>query len=171
MKLRLTDHGSLSDPLGVDFGQLIQTRPTENEEFYRTITPDALTPELKNVQRQAFAELLWTKQYYQYVVEEWLAGDPAMPNPPNSRQRNRQWPHFHADDVISMPDKWEYPWFAAWDLAFHCIPLAMLDADFAKNQLDIMTREWYMHPNGQLPAYEWAFGDMNPPVHASDFSH
>ncbi|MEM9449928.1 MAG: glucosidase [Cyanobacteria bacterium P01_E01_bin.6] len=166
VKLRLTDLPDLNDPLGLNFDHLFQTRRAENEEFYQAITPDTLTPELKNVQRQAFAGLLWTKQYYQYFVEEWLEGDPAMPAPPDSRQRNRQWPHLHADDVISMPDKWEYPWFAAWDLAFHCIPLAMVDPTFAKNQLDIMTREWYMHPNGQLPAYEWAFGDVNPPVHA-----
>ncbi|MEB3214362.1 MAG: glucosidase, partial [Leptolyngbyaceae bacterium] len=166
VKLRLSDRSDVSDPLGADFDHILNTRRAENEEFYQAITPDTLTPELKTIQRQAFAGLMWTKQHYQYIVEEWLDGDPAMPDPPDSRRRNKQWPHLHADDVISMPDKWEYPWFAAWDLAFHCIPLAMIDPDFAKNQLDIMTREWYMHPNGQLPAYEWAFGDVNPPVHA-----
>jgi len=166
VKLRLSDQASLDDPLGTSFDQIFETRKAENEEFYQTLTPDTLTPDLQNIQRQAFAGLMWTKQYYQYVVEEWLEGDPAMPKPPDSRDRNQQWRHLHADDILSMPDKWEYPWFAAWDLAFHCIPLAMIDADFAKQQLDIMTREWYMHPNGQLPAYEWAFGDVNPPVHA-----
>jgi hypothetical protein len=166
VKLRLTDQPDLSDPLGATFDQMFAQRRSENEAFYQAIAPQSLSPDLQTIQRQAFAGLLWSKQYYQYVVEDWLAGDPAMPTPPPSRQRNRQWPHLHADDVISMPDKWEYPWFAAWDLAFHCIPLAMIDPDFAKKQLDIMTREWYMHPNGQLPAYEWAFGDVNPPVHA-----
>ncbi|MEO1520791.1 MAG: glucosidase [Cyanobacteria bacterium J06633_2] len=166
VKLRLSDQSQLGDPLGADFDHVMHARREENEAFYEAITPGSLTADLKNIQRQAFAGLMWTKQCYQYVVEDWIEGDPAMPDPPDSRKRNYQWPHLHADDVISMPDKWEYPWFAAWDLAFHCIPLAMIDPEFAKNQLDIMTREWYMHPNGQLPAYEWAFGDVNPPVHA-----
>jgi hypothetical protein len=110
--------------------------------------------------------MLWSKQYYSYSVDRWLKGD-ADPPPPNRKAgRNHQWTHLETEDVLSMPDKWEYPWFAAWDLAFHCIPLAMVDPDFAKHQLDLMTREWYMHPNGQIPAYEWAFGDVNPPVHA-----
>jgi hypothetical protein len=118
--------------------------------------------------RQSFAGLLWSKQFYHYVVSKWLQGDPACPSPPASRRdgRNREWTHLHNADIISMPDKWEYPWYAAWDLAFHCIPLALVDSDFAKEQLVLMLREWYMHPNGQLPAYEWAFGDVNPPVHA-----
>jgi hypothetical protein len=118
--------------------------------------------------RQAFAGLLWSKQFYHYVVKDWLEGDPACPSPPAERKhgRNHEWTHLYNADVISMPDKWEYPWYAAWDLAFHCVPLALVDSDFAKEQLVLMLREWYMHPNGQFPAYEWAFGDVNPPVHA-----
>ena len=120
------------------------------------------------VQRQAFAGLLWSKQFYHYDVRTWLNGDPAMPMPPESRcdGRNSKWTHVYAAEVLSMPDAWEYPWFAAWDLAFHCIPLAIIDAEFAKSQLLLLLREWYMHPNGQIPAYEWAFSDVNPPVHA-----
>ena len=127
-----------------------------------------LSEDAKNVQRQAFAGMLWSKQYYNYVVKEWLDGDPAQPPPPPERRqgRNKAWEHLYSEDILSMPDNWEYPWFAAWDLAFHCIPLAMIDPEFAKKQLILLTREWYMHPNGQIPAYEWAFGDANPPVHA-----
>ncbi|WP_353736059.1 MULTISPECIES: hypothetical protein [unclassified Okeania] len=123
---------------------------------------------MRNVQRQAFAGMLWTKQFYYYVVQDWLNGDPGYPPPPEERKhgRNREWTHLYNADIISMPDKWEYPWFAAWDLAFHTIPLALIDPDFAKNQLHIFTKEWYMHPNGQIPAYEWNFSDVNPPVHA-----
>jgi hypothetical protein len=122
----------------------------------------------KLVLRQAFAGLLWSKQFYHLDVKRWLQGDPTEPTPPASRLqgRNREWLHLYNEDVISMPDKWEYPWYAAWDLAFHCIPLAMIDPEFAKSQLILFLREWYMHPNGQIPAYEWAFGDVNPPVHA-----
>jgi Glycosyl hydrolase family 63 C-terminal domain len=122
----------------------------------------------RNIQRQAFAGLLWSKQYYHYVVESWLNGDPGQPPPPPERKtgRNREWSHLFSEDILSMPDKWEYPWFAAWDLAFHLIPLVVIDPDFAKLQLDRLTREWYMQPNGQLPAYEWAFSDVNPPVQA-----
>ena len=118
--------------------------------------------------RQAFAGLLWSKQFYHYDVERWIDGDPAGPPPPEERKRTRNagWRHLNNADVISMPDKWEYPWFAAWDLAFHCVALAHVDPAFAKGQLLLMCREWYMHPNGQLPAYEWNFGDVNPPVHA-----
>ena len=118
--------------------------------------------------RQGFAGMLWSKQFYHYVVKDWLDGDPGNPPPPSERQhgRNHEWTHLYNADVISMPDKWEYPWYAAWDLAFHCIPLALVDSEFAKEQLMLMLREWYMHPNGQIPAYEWAFGDVNPPVHA-----
>ena len=118
--------------------------------------------------RQAFAGLLWSKQYYHYVVRDWLTGDPTPPPPPASRLhgRNHEWIHLFNADVISMPDKWEYPWYAAWDLAFHCLPLALIDSEFAKDQLLLMMREWYMHPNGQIPAYEWNFSDVNPPVHA-----
>jgi hypothetical protein len=118
--------------------------------------------------RQGFAGMLWSKQFYHYVIKDWLHGDPDNPQPPEERRngRNHQWTHLYNADVISMPDKWEYPWYAAWDLAFHCIPLALVDPDFAKEQLTLMLREWYMHPNGQIPAYEWALGDANPPVHA-----
>ena len=142
-------------------------RIAEADEFYAKFA-DGLSDDARNVQRQAFAGLMWSKQFYHYVVEEWLDGDPAMPEPPDSRieGRNRKWRHLYNSDIISMPDKWEYPWYAAWDLAFHCIPLAMIDPAFAKEQLILMLREWYMHPNGQIPAYEWAFGDVNPPVHA-----
>jgi hypothetical protein len=154
--------------LGQEFDRLFQLRQQEADEFYRQITPESLSDDQRNVQRQAFAGMLWNKQYYHYVIEQWLNGDPATPVPPLEHQngRNHEWIHLHNDDIISMPDKWEYPYYCAWDLAFHAIPLAMLDPDFAKRQLDLMTREWYMHPNGQIPAYEWAFGDVNPPVHA-----
>ena len=119
------------------------------------------------VQRQAFAGLLWTKQFYHYDVSTWRDGDPAQPKPPKGRkERNADWRHLYNDDIISMPDKWEYPWYAAWDLAFHCVPLALADPEFAKEQLVLLLREWYMHPNGQIPAYEWKFSDVNPPVHA-----
>ncbi|MGF1535640.1 MAG: glucosidase [Elainellaceae cyanobacterium] len=166
--LRLTDREDLAEPLGDAVRDIFAARQAEADSFYRTITPDSVRGELENIQRQAFAGLMWTKQCYLYVIEDWLDGDPAMPEPPDLRDkgRNSEWVHLHADDIISMPDKWEYPWFAAWDLAFHCLPIALIDPEFAKEQLDIMTREWYMHPNGQLPAYEWAFGDVNPPVHA-----
>jgi len=159
---------ALAGGLGQAFEDLFNLRQQEADEFYEKIAPPALKAEQKNIQRQAFAGLLWSKQYYNYVVKEWMDGDPASPPPPPERKmgRNREWDHLYSDDVFSMPDKWEYPWFAAWDLAFHCIPLAMIDPEFAKKQLLLLTREWYMHPNGQLPAYEWAFGDVNPPVHA-----
>ena len=150
-----------------DFDEIFSARIAEADEFYEQFA-DGLSDDAKRVQRQAFAGMLWSKQFYYYVVDEWLDGDPAMPMPPTERLkgRNREWRHLYNSDVISMPDKWEYPWYAAWDLAFHCIPLAMIDPDFAKQQLILMLREWYMHPNGQIPAYEWAFGDVNPPVHA-----
>ncbi len=157
-----------SGQFGQEFDAIFQTRQQEADEFYNHVTAPGLSEDQRNVQRQAFAGMLWSKQYYHYVLDEWLRGDPALPAPPSERKngRNHEWIHFHVDDILSMPDKWEYPWFAAWDLAFHAIPLAMIDPDFAKRQLDLMTREWYMHPNGQLPAYEWAFSDVNPPVHA-----
>jgi len=155
-------------PFDTEFDATFATRQREADEFYQRITPFPLSADMRNVQRQAFAGMLWSKQYYHYVVEDWLKGDPAAPPPPADRKkaRNHEWFHLYSDDILSMPDKWEYPWFAAWDLAFHAIPLATIDPDFAKYQLDVMTREWYMHPNGQIPAYEWAFGDVNPPVHA-----
>ncbi|HET7875215.1 MAG TPA: glucosidase, partial [Methylomirabilota bacterium] len=138
------------------------------DQFYATVIPAALSDDAKAVMRQAFAGMLWSKQFYHYYVRRWLEGDPAGPPPPAERLhgRNREWTHLYNEDVISMPDKWEYPWYAAWDLAFHMIPLALVDPDFAKEQLILFLREWYMHPNGQIPAYEWALGDVNPPVHA-----
>lgn len=168
VKLRLCDRPDLSEPLGAEFDQIWQARVQDADEFYQKVAPFSISDDVRNVQRQAFAGMLWTKQYFNYDVNAWLKGDAAMPPPPPERQqaRNHQWVHLESEDVLSMPDKWEYPWFAAWDLAFHAIPLAMVDPDFAKHQLDLMTREWYMHPNGQIPAYEWAFGDVNPPVHA-----
>jgi hypothetical protein len=154
-------------PFG-DFDAVLAARRSETDEFYAQLQRDVDGDDAKLVQRQAFAGMIWSKQFFYYDVPEWLAGDPAQPPPPEGRKRgrNRDWMHLNNADVISMPDKWEYPWYAAWDLAFHCIPLALLDPEFAKNQLVLLTREWYMHPNGQLPAYEWAFGDVNPPVHA-----
>jgi hypothetical protein len=135
--------------------------------LYRTLAPDA-PPEARAVQRRALAGLLWAKKHYRYDVRQWLEGDPAMPPPPPERQngRNAHWPHLYNADIISMPDEWEYPWYAAWDLAFHMVAMSLVDAEFAKEQLLLFCREWFMHPNGQLPAYEWAFDDVNPPVHA-----
>jgi hypothetical protein len=171
VRLRLTDQdfGNQSDqPFANEFDQTFTARKKEADEFYSDIVPADLSPDAQNVMRQGFAGLLWSKQFYHYVVEQWLDGDPGQPAPPAERRqgRNHQWTHLYNADVISMPDKWEYPWYAAWDLAFHCVPLALVDPDFAKEQLVLLLREWYMHPNGQLPAYEWAFGDVNPPVHA-----
>jgi len=169
VRLRLNDRepGVLS-PFGAAFDDLFATRVREADEFYGSILPSHLSADASTVARQALAGLLWSKQYYHYVVKDWLDGDPAQPAPPHERHRgrNREWTHLYNADVISMPDKWEYPWYAAWDLAFHCVALAVVDSDFAKDQLALLLREWYMHPNGQLPAYEWAFGDVNPPVHA-----
>ena len=143
-------------------------RIAEADEFYAEIIPANLSDDAKNVMRQGLAGMLWSKQFYHYVVKAWLDGDDKFPPPPEQRQngRNKNWKHLYNDDVISMPDKWEYPWYAAWDLAFHCVSLAIVDSEFAKSQLLLFLREWYMHPNGQIPAYEWAFGDVNPPVHA-----
>ncbi|MEA5566728.1 MGH1-like glycoside hydrolase domain-containing protein [Anabaena sp. UHCC 0399] len=168
IKLRLCNLGNLIEPFGQEFDQIFSQRQQEADEFYQRITPFNLSEDMRNVQRQAFAGMLWSKQFYHYIVEDWLKGDRHNPPPPPERRngRNKEWFHLYNEDILSMPDKWEYPWFAAWDLAFHTIPLAMIDPDFAKYQLDVLTREWYMHPNGQIPAYEWAFGDVNPPVHA-----
>ena len=153
---------------GQAFESFFSARRKEANEFYALRAPKGISEDARNVQRQAFAGLLWSKQFYHFDVRTWLEGDPAGPRPPESRKRgrNQEWSNLYNADVISMPDKWEYPWYAAWDLAFHCIPLAQVDPDFAKEQLTLLLREWYMHPNGQLPAYEWAFGDVNPPVHA-----
>ena len=168
VRLRLERPSEEPEPFGTQFDAIFAERIREADEFYATVIPADLTPDARNVMRQALAGMLWSKQFYHYVVRDWLKGDPAAPPPPSERlnSRNREWSHLYNADVISMPDKWEYPWYAAWDLAFHCVPLALVDAEFAKQQLVLMTREWYMHPNGQLPAYEWAFGDVNPPVHA-----
>ncbi len=151
-----------------DFDKIFKLRKKEADDFYGEIIPSSLSADAKNVMRQAFAGMLWSKQFYHYDVNQWLEGDSNQPKPPAERKkgRNNEWRHLNNADVISMPDKWEYPWYAAWDLAFHCIPLALVDAEFAKEQLILMLREWYMHPNGQIPAYEWAYGDVNPPVHA-----
>jgi len=150
-----------------DFNALFKYRLQEADEFYNEIQSTVKDEDKKNIQRQAFGGMLWSKQFYYYDVREWLNGDPGQPPPPPERKfgRNREWMHLNNSDIISMPDTWEYPWYAAWDLAFHTIPLAMIDPEFAKNQLLLLTKEWYMHPNGQLPAYEWAFSDVNPPVH------
>jgi hypothetical protein len=166
--LRLRDAQPHSTPFGRAFVELMRHRAHEADEFYTTVIPATLSDDAKQVMRQAFAGLLWSKQCYHYEVRRWLEGDPASPPPPPERRhgRNHDWWHLYNDDIISMPDKWEYPWYAAWDLAFHCIALALIDPDFAKYQLILFLREWYMHPNGQIPAYEWAFGDVNPPVHA-----
>ena len=155
-------------PFGPAFDRTVAQRIREADAFYAERFPEAATRDERGVLRQGYAGLLWSKQFYHYVVEQWAAGDPAFPMPPAGRVdgRNAGWPHAFMRDVISMPDKWEYPWFAAWDLAFHMIPFARIDPDFAKHQLLLLLREWYMHPNGQIPAYEFAFGDVNPPVHA-----
>ncbi len=149
---------------GVD--NILKTRLNEADEFYAAVFPNSLSKDLRVIQRQAFAGMLWTKQFYYFVIEEWLKGDPAFPPPKREKIRNAEWIHLYNDDILSMPDKWEYPWFASWDTAFHTLPLAIIDPEFAKKQLMLLTREWYMHPNGQIPAYEWDFSDVNPPVHA-----
>ena len=169
LRLRLRPTGSGPDPataLGRDFEEVVATRRAEADQFYAELTPAAASPDEAMVMRQAFAGMLWSKQLYYYDVARWLDGDPGQPVPPASRLsgRNSRWRTFNAFDVMSMPDKWEYPWFASWDLAFHCIALAHVDPDFAKNQLLLVCREWFQHPNGALPAYEWDFGDVNPPV-------
>ena len=170
LRLRLTDQVVAGDPAGIgsDFDGVFAARQREADEFYATVIPEALSPDAANVMRQALGGMLWSKQFYHYVLRDWLKGDPGQPAPPAARRRGRnwQWMHVYNADVISMPDKWEYPWYAAWDLAFHCVALSLVDSHFAKEQLILLLREWYMHPNGQLPAYEWALGEVNPPVHA-----
>ena len=148
------------------FDAIFKARRDEADEFYAALQVDIHDPDARMVQRQALAGMVWSKQFYLFDVRRWLDGDPAQPKPPESRRRNHDWRHLNNADIISMPDKWEYPWYAAWDLAFHCATFALIDPEFAKHQLLLMLREWYMHPNGQIPAYEWAFGDVNPPVHA-----
>jgi len=168
VRLRLNNAELKGNSAFDGFDQTFAVRKREADDFYATVIPHDLSDDAKNVMRQGFAGMLWSKQFYHCVIRQWLAGDPGNPLPPPERRngRNHEWLHLYNADVISIPDKWEYPWYAAWDLAFHCIPLAQVDPDFAKEQLILLLREWYMHPNGQLPAYEWAFGDVNPPVHA-----
>jgi hypothetical protein len=151
-----------------DFDDIFEQRLREADAFFDMVQRPDLTEDERLVQRQAFAGLMWTKQFYHYSVELWLEGDPAGPPPPEVRKqgRNHDWEHLYNLEILSMPDKWEYPWYAAWDLAFHTLPIAMIDPEWAKRQLVLLLREWYMHPNGQIPAYEWAFSDVNPPVHA-----
>ncbi|MBF0318751.1 MAG: glucosidase [Nitrospirae bacterium] len=168
INMRLTCEKPLSKPFGPLYENIFSMRLKEADEFYTMFQPVTADPGSAAIQRQAFAGLLWNKQYYNYEIETWMVGDPGHPPPSPNRLtgRNASWVFLFNRDIISMPDKWEYPWFASWDLAFHCIPLAMIDPVMAKKQLILMLREWYMHPNGQIPAYEWNFSDVNPPVHA-----
>ena len=168
LRLRKRSIGDVNAGFGKPFDSLFAARRCEADEFYDAVIPKSVDADTRSIMRQAFAGLLWSKQFYHFEVKEWLDGDPAYPPPPQARKtgRNGAWAHLYNADVISMPDKWEYPWYAAWDLAFHCVAFAHIDPEFAKEQILLMLREWYMHPNGQIPAYEWAFGDVNPPVHA-----
>jgi len=168
IKMRLyAEAQGIQEPFG-GFEEIFAARIAEADAFYRRIIPSSLEPRARGIARQAYAGLLWNKQFYHYVVEDWLAGDANMPAPPPVRKRGRNvgWDHLFNRDVLSMPDKWEYPWYASWDTAFHMIPFARIDPDYAKRQLILFLREWYMHPNGQLPAYEFELSDVNPPVHA-----
>ncbi|MFN7986652.1 MAG: glucosidase [Thermoanaerobaculia bacterium] len=166
LRLASLQGGKLLDAPFADSDALFTQRREEADEFYGVVLPPKLSPDARMVARQAFAGMLWSKQFFHYVVRDWLEGDPGQPSPPPGRRhgRNHAWTNLYARDVISMPDKWEFPWFAAWDLGFHCVTLAHVDPQFAKEQILLMLREWYMHPNGQVPAYEWDFGDVNPPV-------
>ncbi|BDD04692.1 glucosidase [Aureibacter tunicatorum] len=166
IKVRLSNNTNLENPFSEEFDQTFENRINECNEFYNQVTPQQLSDEQKMIQRQAYAGMLWSKQYYHYVVADWLKGDPTQPTPPLGRSRNSQWQHMYASNVISMPDAWEYPWFAAWDLCFHTVIFSRIDIEFAKKQLRLLTNEWYMSPNGAKPAYEWAFSDLNPPLHA-----
>ncbi|KAG0149382.1 hypothetical protein CROQUDRAFT_330424 [Cronartium quercuum f. sp. fusiforme G11] len=173
VRFKLTNKALAEDPSIADeeaFDVKLEERRQDSDEFYARFNPSGagISEDLRNIMRQALAGMLWTKQFYYFVQKEWIRGDPGQPAPPPERKwiRNKEWKHMYIEDILSMPDKWEYPFFAAWDTAFHCIPLAMVDPAYAKNQLDIMTREWYMKPDGALPAYEWNFSDVNPPVHA-----
>ena len=167
LRLRFRIDGVSPEPFE-GFDALMALRRAECDEFYQALQEDIADADAREVQRRALAGMLWSKQFYYFDVPAWLAGDPAQPKPSPQRAtgRNAEWEHLNNADIISMPDKWEYPWYAAWDLGFHCVTLAMVDPEFAKDQLVLLTREWFMHPNGQLPAYEWNFGDVNPPVHA-----
>ena len=168
LRMRARDDAASAEPFSAAFDEIFSARIAEADAFYAARIPEALHADERRVARQAYAGLLWSKQFYYYDIKEWIGGDPGQPAPPAARLkgRNAEWGHLHNSDVISMPDAWEYPWYAAWDLAFHTLPLARVDSTFAKEQLLLLMREWYMHPNGQLPAYEFAFGDVNPPVHA-----
>jgi Glycosyl hydrolase family 63 C-terminal domain len=169
LNLRLfSENEAPEEQFGRSFSRTFSTRVKENNRFYSSLTPNDLTPDEELVTKQAYAGLLWSKQFYFYSVKDWAEGDPTQPAPAPQRKyiRNSEWSHLFNRDIISMPDKWEYPWYAAWDLAFHMIPYAKIDPEFAKDQLILLLREWYMHPNGQIPAYEFAFSDVNPPVHA-----
>jgi len=165
-RLRLTND-QLRAPFR-DFDSVMRQRSREADEYFGELQKEITDPDARNVQRQALAGMIWSKQFYKYDVPRWIEGDPAQPAPPpeRARGRNAEWNHLNNADIISMPDKWEYPWYATWDLAFHCIAMSLIDVEFAKQQLLLLTREWYMHPSGQIPAYEWAFGDVNPPVQA-----
>ncbi len=169
LRLRLyAEDEAPKEPFGDGFDRVFADRIREADDYYSVLLPGHLSGEERRIARQGYAGLLWSKQFYHFSVKDWLEGDPALPAPPASRRRgrNRDWTHLYNRDVISMPDKWEYPWYAAWDLAFHMIPFAEVDPFFAKEQLLLFLREWYMHPNGQIPAYEFAFSDVNPAVHA-----
>src|ERR1700719_387716 len=157
-----------TNDFGAGFDRLFDLRQKEADDFYGSRVPKDISEDARNVMRQALSGMMWSKQFYHYDVLTWLTGDPGQPPPPEERWngRNKDWTQLYNDDIVSMPDKWEYPWYAAWDLAFHCVSLAIIDPDFAKDQLVLLLREWYMNPSGQLPAYEWAFSDVNPPVHA-----
>ncbi len=167
IRLRLARGGSKTTTEAfADFDAIFKLRRAEADQFYTELAPPSVSDEQRAIQRQAFAGLLWNKQFYHYVVDQWLDGDPGQPAPPKERLsgRNSEWRHLYNERVMSMPDKWEFPWYASWDLAFHCIPLALVDVQFAKTQLELIVREWYLHPNGKIPAYEWNFDDLNPPV-------
>jgi len=168
LKLRLAGR-QFDNSVFADFDTIFNERIADTDEFYGEIQQNIKNEEERKIQRQAFAGMLWNKQFYHYDVQEWLEGDPAMPRPSEERWhgRNSNWKHLNNADIISVPDKWEFPWYASWDLAFHCVTLSMIDPDFAKQQLLLLTKEWYMNPDGALPAYEWSFSDLNPPVHAA----
>jgi hypothetical protein len=168
VRLRLSDVAAGKDGPFSDFDQVLELRHREADAFYETVIPRSLSADEANVMRQALAGMLWTKQFYLYDVDKWLEEHGSDIFKPDRRPapRNDLWYHMYNGDVISMPDKWEYPWYAAWDLAFHVLPITLVDPDFGKEQLSLMVSERYMHPNGQIPAYEWNFGDVNPPVHA-----